>query len=173
VTQRYEVGTALTQRTKLPMSRSAVLCLLAFERRPLGAGQSVAVAIADDEPTELPLHGATVTQIRIDHRLGLLFDSGAELAIGGVASLRSSGGTVPIEPDRQVNVLATIDLLWDAVTHAQTSPTGRLTIEFAKGRTLGIDADVGYEAWEFVTADAEVRVVCLPGGGLATWGLDT
>ena len=59
------------------------------------------------------------------------------------------------------------------VTHAQASPTGRLTIEFAKGPTLGIEADVGYEAWEFVTADAEFRVVCLPGGTLATWGLGT
>jgi hypothetical protein len=131
------------------------------------------VAIADDEPIELPLVGASVTQIRIDHRVCLLFDSGAELAIGGVATLRSSGGTAPIEPDRQVNVLAAIDLLWDVVTHAQASPTGRLTIEFAKGRTLGIEADMCYEAWEFVTADAELRVVCLPSGMLATWGLGT
>ena len=83
------------------------------ERAP--SGQSGAVAIADDEPIELPLVGASVTQIRIDHRVCLLFDSGAELAIGGVATLRSSGGTAPIEPDRQVNVLAAIDLLWDVV----------------------------------------------------------
>lgn len=113
-----------------------------------------------------------MTQIRIDHRLGMLFDSGAELAIGGVATMRAASPPQAIVPERQVNVLAAIDLLWDEVVSATASREGRLDVAFAKGRTLIIEPDEKYEAWEFVTADTKVRVVCLPGGELATWGLE-
>lgn len=135
------------------------------------SGQYRLVATASEKSIELPLSGATVSQIRIDYRLGVLFDSGAELSIGGVATLRSSGPSVAIEPERRVNVLAAIDLLWDSVVRADASPEGQLSIEFSKGRTLVIDPDAGYEAWEFVTEDTVVRLVCMPGGGLTTWGV--
>ena len=130
------------------------------------------MATADEQTVTLPISGAMVTQLRIDHRLSLLFDSGDELALSGSGVLRSSAQPVLVEPNRRVNVLAAVDLLWDTVTRAEASPTGLLTTEFSKGSTLAIDADSEYEAWEFVTVDGEQRVVCLPGGGLATWGFD-
>jgi hypothetical protein len=130
------------------------------------------VATGDEQTVVLPISGAMVTQLRIDHRLSLLFESGGELSLSGSATLRSSSQPVRVEPEGHANVLTALDLLWDTVTRAEASPTGLLTTEFSKGPTLTIDADSDYEAWEFVTVDGEQRVVCLPGGGLATWGFD-
>lgn len=122
-------------------------------------------------PLALPVSERKVTQVRIDYHLGLHFDSGGLLSIGGVATLRFGERDQTVEPDRQVNVLAAIDLLWDTVTTADASPDGSLTVEFASGRTLFIpNADADYEPWEFVDESGDVRVVSLPGGGLATWG---
>ena len=122
-------------------------------------------------PVALPISKQQVTQLQIDYHLGLLFESGGLLSIGGVATLRAAERDQTIEPDRQVNVLAAIDLLWDTVNTADASPDGSLTIEFASGRTLTVpNEDTAYEPWEYVSGTGDVRVVSLPGGGLATWG---
>lgn len=116
----------------------------------------------------LPVTGQQVTQIQIDHRLGLMFEGGGLLAIGGVAVI----GRQDVRPERQVNVLAAIDLLWDRAKRASADADGSLTVEFESGRHLSVPTDADYEPWEFVSRDGEVRVVSLPGGGVATWGLE-
>lgn len=116
----------------------------------------------------LPVEGQQVTQIQMDHRLGLMFDGGGLLAIGGVAVIERQD----VEPERQVNVLAAIDLLWDRARRATADAGGSLTVEFESGRHLSVPTDPEYEPWEFVSRGGDVRVVSLPGGGVATWGLE-
>lgn len=119
-------------------------------------------------PVSLPIAGQQVTQIQIDHRLGLLLSGGGHLTIAGMASIAGQS----VEPDRQMNVLAAIDLLWEEVVEAVAHPDGTLHARFASGRTVTVASDEEYEPWEFVDATGEMRVVSCPGGHLATWGTD-
>ena len=119
----------------------------------------------------LPIAGQQLTQIRIDHRLALLFQSGAELSISGNGSLTGAGRREDFAPERLVNVLAALALLWDSVVAAEATADGSVAVSFSKDRVLTVMPDPDYEAWEFVDGDGGLRLVSLPGGGLATWGL--
>ncbi|MGH7425947.1 MAG: DUF6188 family protein, partial [Candidatus Methylomirabilales bacterium] len=54
------------------------------------------------------------------------------------------------------------------VVKAEAFKDGHLEISFSDGTHLGVPADEGFEAWEFV-GPGGLRTVCLPGGELAVW----
>jgi hypothetical protein len=67
-----------------------------------------------------------------------------------------------------------VDLHQAVVTEAAVYKDGRLRVSFADGRTLHVPAGAHYEAFEITggTDGAEpYRLISLPGGGLAEWGV--
>jgi hypothetical protein len=62
------------------------------------------------------------------------------------------------------------ELVGDTVRTADVRGTGELAITFDSGRELVVGVDAEYEAWN-VTGPDGLLVVCLPGGGLAVWGV--
>ena len=124
----------------------------------------------------LPLDGAEVSQLQIDHALSIVFSRGsfwAQLRIGGSFDLvwsdhrssyaaqasRASWGPV-------------LDLFKAQVSTGLTDATGNLTVMFADGRSLWVPVDEAYEAWEVVTSN-RARAVCMAGGELAVWDGET
>jgi hypothetical protein len=59
-------------------------------------------------------------------------------------------------------------LFGEAVHSARASADGRLDIAFAGGRTLSVQPDARYEAWE-IYGPGGMRAVCTPGGAISVW----
>jgi hypothetical protein len=112
----------------------------------------------------LPLAGRQVTQLQIDHRVGLLFEDGAQVMIGGEMEL---AGTT-LEPEETRTLGPVLDLLHRHCTAAEALPDGTLAVVFDAGVRLTVRPDQQYEAWE--ANGAGWVLVALPGGELAEWG---
>ncbi|MEU1077227.1 MULTISPECIES: DUF6188 family protein [unclassified Streptomyces] len=122
-----------------------------------------------DDRWRFPLAGLTVTQVRVDHQLGLRLGEDAEINVETDAAMdhRDGGPTTPLVPERQ-EVAAALGLIGRAVTEVTALKDGRLLVEFDQGTRLTVAADADFEAWN-ITGPDTFRVVCMPGGELAIW----
>lgn len=129
---------------------------------------------ADGEALILGIRGWIVDTIRIDRQLTLAFvretysGARAELAMSTAGDLTFETGRakrlLPQEPD---SLAAILPLLRRSVLRARVMSDGLLELHLGSA-VLRIAPDVDYEAWTFAD-DAGVRLVALPGGGVAEW----
>lgn len=121
----------------------------------------------------LPLVDRQVTQVRLDYRVGLLFDDGALVSVGGSLQLVADGGVeAMVEPERLETLAPTVELLRRVVEAAEAGKDGALNMTFDTGIRLHVPADARYEPWEAVGPGAGVaawRIVSIPGGELVVW----
>ncbi|PKV82631.1 hypothetical protein BX283_0071 [Streptomyces sp. TLI_146] len=110
-----------------------------------------------------------MTQVRVDHQLGLQLGEDAEINVQTGAAMDQGGGgqTSPLVPERQ-EVADALGLFGRAVTEATAFKDGRLLVEFDQGARLTVAPDADFEAWN-ITGPGALRVVCMPGGELAIW----
>ena len=114
------------------------------------------------------LVGRRLEYVRLGHAVVLTFGGGSEVLIETAARLSGPGVRAVVEPgDHPSDVLAT--LLGAVVTDAWTGRAGTLTICFAGGSELAVEAHADVESWA-VAQPGGVLVVCLPGGEVAVWG---
>lgn len=120
----------------------------------------------------IDLSGQTLTAVRLDDA-GILF-----LTIG-------EGWLVAVENDYELSgptgLQRTLDGVEDDMVHALTAVTGSEVESFrvrpdgglvigVRGLQLAVPPSPDYESWNVVGPE-HVRVVSMPGGGLATWGV--
>jgi len=107
----------------------------------------------------------------IDHRLGLEFlEHGVEttLVIGGRSRFEHGGARLELSADNSQEVGKASILVKKTVDRAVAHEDGSLEVRFMDGDILFVASDPHYEAWEAYASDG-MKVVSLPGGGLATW----
>lgn len=132
-----------------------------------------AVAVEDADRWLLPYRGMRVDQIRVSYQLMLMLDGGAEITVEALALLTngsaSTRNTQPVElvPERQ-DVAAALPLFGSRVVSSVAFKSGALRVAFDSGLHLNVEPDPKYEAWG-VSGPAGLRLVCMPGGGLAVW----
>lgn len=119
---------------------------------------------------DLRIQGQSIIRVSLDTSLVLLTSEECELRVGTEATLAMSDGArcsfVPESPGAVVTHLA--KLQDETVEAANVGNHGNLAIAFESGATLAVPAHDDYEAWEFVGPHGR-RVVCMPGGEIATW----
>ncbi|CAN3985821.1 DUF6188 family protein [Kitasatospora purpeofusca] len=115
------------------------------------------------------LRGQDVTRIGIDHRLTLLLDSDARIALGCPFELSQGSNrtdeSVVLDPGRQ-DVAAALGLFGAKVLSAVAFRTGSMRLVFDNGCHLNSRAHPNYEAWEVLGPEGW-RIISRPGGGLA------
>ncbi|MFD9797155.1 DUF6188 family protein [Streptomyces sp. NPDC059070] len=122
-----------------------------------------------DDCWRLPLNGLPVSQLRVDHQLGLRLGEDAWISVETAAMVEDAGGgpALRLVPEQQ-EVAAALRLFGKAVAEATAFKDGRLLVEFDTGTRLTVAADPHFESWNIVGPN-DVRVVCRPGGELALW----
>ncbi|MFB9905095.1 DUF6188 family protein [Allokutzneria oryzae] len=121
-----------------------------------------------DDRWVLPYRGMEVTQVRVDNALTLLLSGGALITVESAAELSTPDGPVRLLPDRQ-KVAPALALFGAKLTWEIIFRHGALHLGFDNGYHLTVEPDPRFEAWS-ATGPGELRVVCTPGGELATWG---
>lgn len=79
----------------------------------------------------------------------------------------STGDDALVQPYTLDGVALLLPLLNDEVTAVGIDPSGRLSLTLG-GATVWCGSDPHYEAWSYDGRHGE-KVVCTPGGDLATW----
>lgn len=118
----------------------------------------------------LPLAGAQITAEFNGFIVVLQTESGYELQIETDLHLASPTITnVQSPPDsgeqRDVDPQA---FFAGKVQSAEVSDSGSLSLTMESGNRLSVEPDPDFEAWT-LTGPGGYRVVCMPGGKLATW----
>jgi hypothetical protein len=132
-----------------------------------------AALIEDDDRWLLPYRGMQVDQICVSYQLSLVLDGGAEITVEAPALLTvgsvSAPDARPVElvPERQ-DVAAAMPLFGTRILSSVAFKSGSLRVVFDSGLHLSVEPDPAYEAWG-VTGPLGMRIVCMPGGGLAGW----
>lgn len=121
-----------------------------------------------------PLSGATVTRIYVDqHGAGFLLDLGPP---GGIYDWRVEQCFPPrhdeqvsaLDPDNPLSMVPLLSILGMAVENATADVDGTIRFKFSGSFAVECGADLKYEAWQLAGPN-DFLIVCLPGGGLATW----
>ncbi len=107
-----------------------------------------------------------VGRIEIDFRLCLLLADHADTAtvcIETACRLSDGDTTAILNPADQRSVCPILPFFNAKVSGISIRKTGTLTIEFESGRSLTVDPDESYEAWQIGIPGAAL-LVCSPGG---------
>jgi hypothetical protein len=121
---------------------------------------------------DLPLVGESIARIGFDFAVTLLTSGGAELRVETAFAITgedlSSTSVSPVAAGPHASLL--LGLLHREITGATVSQDGTLRLSLGGGGTVEVDPDDKFEAWTFAGPKGE-KAVCLPGGGVTTWGL--
>jgi hypothetical protein len=123
--------------------------------------------------TPLGVGGHRVSRVSFDHAISLLTDGGAQLTFETEFEMCGvwNSSVVQVVPEaaaEQAPALLSL-LLRESIHAAQFYSDGVLELR-AGAVLLRTSPHEQYEAWTFAGPGGE-KVVCLPGGGVATWGL--
>lgn len=113
---------------------------------------------------------ATIDQIVLGHAVSLVRvgDGGGTVTIEGDFTIRLAGETHQVSPEALTTSAAVLlGLLHQPVSDAVVEVDGSLRLEVGTATVTVPPADA-FEAWTYVGDDGR-RVVCMPGGRLATW----
>ena len=122
---------------------------------------------------DLELDGQTITNHAFGYTLLLVTDAGFKLNIQNDCTLHTSTGSWNISPEAlQAEFDPALRLTNHTISSATTDQSGTLNISFTDGHQLTVGPDAEYEAWTLAGPDGQ-KVVCLPGGELATWPAET
>lgn len=118
---------------------------------------------------QLKLKGQTVSRVCFDYGLVIQMSSDCELRIETTANFREAGQpSIRFAPETPGAVaMQLVQLMRREVSRAEVSSSGTLSLIFSDETELVVPPDSDYEAWQLIGPDW--RVVCMPGGELATW----
>jgi hypothetical protein len=119
----------------------------------------------------LPLEQRGVSRCAVDHAFSLEFYEGeqaAVLRIEGEFTISDRDRVYRLSPSVPMELGPAVALFGQVVRSARTSAEGKLELAFEDGRTLSVEPDACYEAWEVSGPDG-MRAVCTPGGAISVW----
>lgn len=118
---------------------------------------------------DLGLGGQTITHQVVDYAMSVTTDAGFGLRVENDYTLRTSAGSWNVSLESpQTDSEQVPSLTNSTISSATTDQSGVLDISFTDGHRLTVAPDADYEAWNIVGPGGR-KVVCLPGGELATW----
>jgi hypothetical protein len=114
--------------------------------------------------------GHVIEQVVFDYAVSLADDTGALLRLEQDVEVTTPEGTVTVDPEHAAaHAPLFVALLHRVVLSAVADEDGTLRVTVGGGPALVVRPNERYEAWTFTSHSGRDRVVCLPGGGLATW----
>ncbi len=121
----------------------------------------------------LSLRGQAVTRVSFDYGVSFLTDAAAELRIETAFDIGGEDAEHRgVDPADAASVTALlVSRVNQEIADASVNDAGRLQLLFGDGVAVRVPPSDDYEAWSFVDADQR-RVICLPGGEIATWESD-
>ncbi len=118
---------------------------------------------------DLDLNGQTISHQHFDYTMTLETDAGIELNVENDYTLHTADAAWGISPEPvSTGSGQPTSLINRTISTATSDTTGALSISFTDGDRVTVEADPDYEAWSLAGPDGK-KVVCLPGGELATW----
>ncbi len=118
---------------------------------------------------DLGMGGQAIADVTADFTVSLRTDAGFEVRIETAFGVQAPGGAVneyvPGNSDVEPQVEA---LRAQRVVHGAVDDSGVLDIGFESGLAIRVVPDEAYEAWT-VAGPQGMKVVCMPGGELASW----
>lgn len=134
--------------------------------------EDVGVTQLAGDGTPLGVNGQRVSRVSFDYAISLLIVGGAEFTFETQFEIRGVQDplVVQVEPEAAADqAQALLRLLLHQDIHvARFSSDGVLQLQVGSV-LLRTSPHAHYEAWNFA-GPAGQKVVCLPGGGVATWG---
>ncbi|WP_222704609.1 DUF6188 family protein [Actinomyces polynesiensis] len=108
--------------------------------------------------------------LELDYAVSLRRRDGLVVRIEQPLVLRTADGAEAlIEPNGDVGALAPLlQLVRDELVRGIVEPDGHLLLSFESGYSIVVSPSAAFEAWE-VSAPDGLRLVALPGGGVAEW----
>ena len=137
-------------------------------------GQDVRVNIRNGlDDFEAALAHESIMRLYFDFAITFVTSSGGELRIGNNFSVcPPEGPAVYVDPEVPGTAAHTVlALLHQELASVAVDESGRLELMFASGASVVVGPDAQYEAWTYAGSHDGVKIICLPGGGLATFGL--
>lgn len=118
---------------------------------------------------ELELQGQMISDQHFDYTMTLETDAGVELNIENDYTIHTADASWGISPEPvSAESEQPTSLINRIISTTTSDETGTLTINFTDGDRVTVEADPDYEAWNLAGPDGR-KIVCLPGGELATW----
>lgn len=122
---------------------------------------------------DLPVAGCVLHRLCLDGELYLGMrrtspELWTELRIGSRLTLRRGGASEVLSAEQPDTLAPLLALVGGVVDSVEVTENGELTATLRDGSQISVVPLDAYEAWQY--SDSEQRhVVCLPGGGTATW----
>lgn len=117
----------------------------------------------------LELNGQTINHQYFDYAMTLETDTGVKLNIENDYTIHTASTSWNVSPEPvSADSEQAAHLVDHTISTATSDETGGLNISFIDGARVTVEADPDYEAWNLAGPDGR-KVVCLPGGELATW----
>jgi hypothetical protein len=121
-------------------------------------------------PLQLPIANLTVTLVTFDFAISISLGA---TSIRMETAITIGGREVTplvVDPENAADGAARFARLQGlTVTDASVDSRGELRVSFGDGTWLKVPPNDQFEAWTFAGEQGD-KAVCLPGGGLATWG---
>lgn len=117
----------------------------------------------------LKMDEGRIQRIEVDFRLGLLFGDKTETAslyIETPCHIRSEGNNTRLVPDAPWTLAPALTIINAEIADVSIQKTGYLTVKLKDGRSLEIEPNEQYEAWQVGSTNGFL-LVCSPGGGVA------
>jgi Family of unknown function (DUF6188) len=120
------------------------------------------------------LSGATITRVIFDqYAAGFVMDLGPaggtyDWYVEQEFEFHAADAVATLRPDDRSSIIRLIAVLGQSVEEAKVDQQGHLQFKLTGGIGIECGHDDMYEAWKLEGPRAFL-VVCLPGGGLATW----
>lgn len=120
----------------------------------------------------LPVIGDDVTRVEFDYAIAFLTGSDGQVKIETPFVLVGEDQVRKVvdPPAPGTSAVDILRALHQEIVRADVSDEGGLRLQIGMAMSIEVDPHDSFEAWNF--ADNRGRkVVCLPGGGVATWGM--
>lgn len=119
----------------------------------------------------LPFAGQSISRVAFYFGVLFLMHGGSELRIDTAFDFRPESTLMTIDPSTASGFASTlIGLLHIEIEAAKVTDAGALELCFRGNSVLNVAPSDEFEAWTFAGAEGS-KVVCMPGGGVTTWGL--
>jgi len=115
--------------------------------------------------------GREVTRLLLDYRFTLEMwtrEDTLQITLAQKFEYVRDGITYLINPDEKSGICRVLFVLYQMIDSVTATSNGRLTIVFRNGDRIVSEPHDQYEAWDIGNLRG-LRLIALPGGGLAKW----
>lgn len=119
---------------------------------------------------DIPIAGGGLLVVSTEYSLVLRSGNGFEIRVEGQLDLETfNGDKRGLTFDEEIDLDLDLNVFFGGkIDSVSASSAGALTIRMESGNRATVTADEDFESWTIVGPEG-YRVVCMPGGQLATW----